>query len=234
MSILLQLVQTGAATAETAVDSASNAAGGGGMNIFSLIWKGGIVMIPIAILGIIAVYLCIERYQTIKKAGILDSQFMGGIKSMVMDGDLKGAQRLCHDKATPIALMIEKGLSRIGKPLKDISVAVENVGKLEVYKLEKGMPILATISGAAPMLGFLGTVTGMIRTFNEMQEAGQQITANLLSGGIGEAMMTTVAGLVVGIFAYIAYNLLSSLINKVVYKMEATSVEFLDILHEPG
>ena len=231
MSILLQIVQGGAAVAETVAETTTE---GGGMDIFSLIWKGGIVMIPIGILGVIAVYLSIERYLTIKKASVLDSQFMGNIKSMVTEGDLKGAQRLCVTNGTPIGLMIDKGLSRIGKPLKDISVAVENVGKLEVYKLEKGMALLATISGAAPMLGFLGTVTGMIRTFNQMQDAGQQITADLLSGGIGEAMMTTVAGLVVGIFAYIAYNLLSSFINKVVYIMEATSVEFLDIMHEPG
>jgi len=230
MSILLQLVEGG----NVISDTLSTTESGGGLDVLSLIWKGGIVMIPIGILSVIAVYLTIERYLTIKKAGSLDSKFMGGIKEMVMDGDLKGAQRLCYDKGTPIGLMIEKGLSRIGKPLKDISVAVENVGKLEVYKLEKGMAILATISGAAPMLGFLGTVTGMIRTFNQMQDAGQQITADLLSGGIGEAMMTTVAGLVVGIFAYISYNLLSSMINKVVYKMEATSVEFLDILHEPA
>ena len=203
MSILLQIVQGGAAVAETVAETTTE---GGGMDIFSLIWKGGIVMIPIGILGIIAVYLSIERYLTIKKASVLDSQFMGNIKSMVTEGDLKGAQRLCVTNGTPIGLMIDKGLSRIGKPLKDISVAVENVGKLEVYKLEKRMALLATISGAAPMLGFLGTVTGMIRTFNQMQDAGQQITADLLSGGIGEAMMTTVAGLVVGIFAYIAYN----------------------------
>ena len=231
MSILLQIVQGGAAVAETVAETTTE---GGGMDIFSLIWKGGIVMIPIGILGVIAVYLSIERYLTIKKASVLDSQFMGNIKSMVTEGDLKGAQRLCVTNGTPIGLLIDKGLSRIGKPLKDISVAVENVGKLEVYKLEKGMALLATISGAAPMLGFLGTVTGMIRTFNQMQDAGQQITADLLSGGIGEAMMTTVAGLVVGIFAYIAYNLLSSFINKVVYIMEATTVEFLDIMHEPG
>lgn len=231
MSILLQFVQSGGAAGDTATASPQD---GGALDVLGLLWKGGIVMIPIAILFVIAVYLTFERYFTIRKAGILDSQFMGGIKGMVMDGDIKSASRLCHDKGTPIGLMIEKGLSRIGKPLKDISVAVENVGKLEVYKLEKGMVMLATISGAAPMLGFLGTVTGMIRTFNQMQDSGQQITADLLSGGIGEAMMTTVAGLVVGIFAYIAYNLLSSMINKVVYKMEATSVEFLDILHEPA
>ena len=223
------MVEGGNAVADTTASG-----GGGAMDILGLIWKGGVVMIPIGILSVIAVYLTFERYFTIKKAGVLDSQFMSDIKEMVQGGDLKSAQRLCHDKGTPIGLMIEKGLSRIGKPLKDISVAVENVGKLEVYKLEKGMAILATISGAAPMLGFLGTVTGMIRTFNQMQDSGQQITADLLSGGIGEAMMTTVAGLVVGIFAYISYNLLSNMVNKVVYKMEATSVEFLDIMHEPA
>ena len=232
MNILLQIVQN----ETTLTDSITNSENyiSTALDAVSLIMKGGIVMIPIAILSIIAVYLTIERYFTIKKAGILDSKFMSNIKGMVLDGDIKSAQTLCHSNGTPIGLMIEKGLSRIGKPLKDISVAVENVGKLEVYKLEKGMPILATISGAAPMLGFLGTVTGMIRTFNQMQDSGQQITADLLSGGIGEAMMTTVAGLIVGIFAYIGYNLLSSMINKVVYKMEATSVEFLDILHEPA
>jgi biopolymer transport protein ExbB len=232
MNIFFQLIQNEATTTDSTatIENTTSSA----LDAISLIMKGGIVMIPIAVLSIIAVYLTIERYFTIKKAGILDSKFMGNIKSMVLDGDIKSAQTLCHSNGTPIGLMIEKGLSRIGKPLKDISVAVENVGKLEVYKLEKGMPILATISGAAPMLGFLGTVTGMIRTFNQMQDSGQQITADLLSGGIGEAMMTTVAGLIVGIFAYIGYNLLSSMINKVVYKMEATSVEFLDILHEPA
>lgn len=232
MNIFFQIIQNEATTTDSTatIENTTSSA----LDAISLIMKGGIVMIPIAVLSIIAVYLTIERYFTIKKAGILDSKFMGNIKSMVLDGDIKSAQTLCHSNGTPIGLMIEKGLSRIGKPLKDISVAVENVGKLEVYKLEKGMPILATISGAAPMLGFLGTVTGMIRTFNQMQDSGQQITADLLSGGIGEAMMTTVAGLIVGIFAYIGYNLLSSMINKVVYKMEATSVEFLDILHEPA
>ena len=232
MNILLQIVQNETTLTDSITTSENSTSTA--LDAVSLIIKGGIVMIPIAILSIIAVYLTIERYFTIKKAGILDSKFMSNIKGMVLDGDIKSAQTLCHSNGTPIGLMIEKGLSRIGKPLKDISVAVENVGKLEVYKLEKGMPILATISGAAPMLGFLGTVTGMIRTFNQMQDSGQQITADLLSGGIGEAMMTTVAGLIVGIFAYIGYNLLSSMINKVVYKMEATSVEFLDILHEPA
>jgi len=232
MNIFLQIIQNQSTVADSSVTTETTTSTA--LDAMSLIMKGGIVMIPIAILSIIAVYLTLERYFTIRKAGILDSTFMGNIKTMVLNGEIKSAQTLCHTNGSPIGLMIEKGLSRIGKPLKDISVAVENVGKLEVYKLEKGMPLLATISGAAPMLGFLGTVTGMIRTFNQMQDSGQQITADLLSGGIGEAMMTTVAGLVVGIFAYIGYNLLSSMINKVVYKMEATSVEFLDILHEPA
>lgn len=232
MNIFLQIIQNQSTVADSSASTETTTSTA--LDAMSLIMKGGIVMIPIALLSIIAVYLTLERYFTIRKAGILDSAFMGNIKTMVLNGEIKSAQTLCHSNGSPIGLMIEKGLSRIGKPLKDISVAVENVGKLEVYKLEKGMPLLATISGAAPMLGFLGTVTGMIRTFNQMQDSGQQITADLLSGGIGEAMMTTVAGLVVGIFAYIGYNLLSSMINKVVYKMEATSVEFLDILHEPA
>lgn len=229
MHILLQLTESGAAAADSTSSSSSGALG-----LIDLLLNSGYVMIPIALLSFVAVYLSIERYLSIKKAGKLDSKFMSAIKAEVLEGDIKGAQRHCQDNASPVALMIAKGLSRVGKPLEDISVAVENVGKLEVYKLEKGMPILATIAGAAPMLGFLGTVTGMIRTFNQLQESGEQITADLLSGGIGEAMMTTVAGLVVGIFAYISFNLLSSMINKVVYRMEASSVEFLDILHEPS
>ena len=231
MQPLLQIVENGTAAADSLANNAETAVS---LDVLNLVFKGGVVMIPIGILSLIAIYLTIERYLAIKKAGVLDNTFMTNIKSAVLDHDLKSAQRMCAEKGTPIGRMIEKGLSRIGRPLEDISVAVENVGKLEVYKLEKGMPVLATISGAAPMLGFLGTVTGMIRTFFQLQNSGQQITADLLSGGIGEAMMTTVAGLVVGIFAYISYNLLSAFINKVVYKMEATSVEFLDILHEPA
>jgi biopolymer transport protein ExbB len=203
-------------------------------NLLDLTLKGGPIMIPIGILSIIGVYLLIERYLSIKKAGKTDPLFMKRIKDMVMDGNIKGASSLCETSDTPVARMLEKGLSRIGKPLKDIHVAVENTGRLEVYKLEKGMPIMATIAGAAPMLGFLGTVTGMINTFKALSEQADTIDAGLLSGGIYEAMVTTVAGLVVGIFAYIAYNLLTAMIEKVINKMEAHTVEFLDILHEPS
>lgn len=216
-------------------DSAGvNIANDSSMNILDLAMKGGIVMIPIVLLNIIGIYLLVERYLTIRKAGKQDPLFMKRIKDMVMEGNIKGAMSLCETTQTPVARMLEKGLSRIGKPLKDIHVAVENTGRLEVYKLEKGMATLATISGAAPMLGFLGTVTGMINTFRGLAQQAETINAGALSGGIYEAMVTTVAGLVVGIFAYIAYNMLTAMIEKVIFKMEANTVEFLDILHEPS
>lgn len=227
LSILLQV----------AADSSAAGAAGTNGNIpkgpFELALKGGIVMIPIAIMFGIAIFIAIERWLTIHKAGKIDNTFMSSIKDMVLNDNIIGAQSLCGRTDTPVARMLEKGISRIGNPLKNIEVAVENVGKLEVYKLERGMPWLATISGAAPMLGFLGTVTGMINTFRGIAEAGDQISAGQLSGGIYEAMVTTVAGLVVGIFAYLAFNLLTASIEKVVYKMEATSVQFLDILQTP-
>lgn len=201
--------------------------------LLDLIITGGLVMIPIGIMLILAIFITIERWLTISKAGKLDANFMSNIKDMVLNDNIVGAQALCGRTDTPVARMLEKGISRIGNPLKNIEVAVENVGKLEVYKLEKGMPWLATISGAAPMLGFLGTVTGMITTFGGIAAAGDQVNAAQLSGGIYEAMVTTVAGLVVGIIAYLAFNLLTASIEKVVYKMEATTVQFLDILQTP-
>ncbi|MCB0735032.1 MAG: MotA/TolQ/ExbB proton channel family protein [Flavobacteriales bacterium] len=204
------------------------------LSVLDLALKGGWMLLPIVILSIIAVYLLIERYLTIKKARHYDPVFMARIKDMVKDGNIKGAQSLCETTNTPVARMLEKGLSRIGKPLDDISVAVQNVGNLEVSKLEKGMPLLATISGAAPMLGFLGTVTGMIKTFYTLAQNAEGIDIGSFSGGIYEAMVTTVGGLIVGIFAYISYNSLTAMIDKVIYRMEATSMEFLDILHEPA
>lgn len=201
--------------------------------LWEMVLAGGIVMIPIGLMLIMAIYITIKKWLTISKAGRIDDSFMSNIKDMVLSDNIIGAQTLCGRTDTPMARMLEKGISRIGNPLKNIEVAVENVGTLEVYQLEKGMPWLATISGAAPMLGFLGTVTGMITTFGSIASAGDQVNAAMLSGGIYEAMVTTVAGLVVGIFAYLAYNLLTASIEKVVYKMEATSVQFLDILQTP-
>ncbi len=204
------------------------------LRVIDLAMKGGIVMIPIAIMLGIAIFLIIERYITIKKAGKIDPYFMANIRDMVSNGNVSGAQKLCENTNTPVSKMLAKGIGRIGSNMKTIEVAIENVGKLEVYKLEKGMAFLATIAGAAPMLGFLGTVTGMIKTFHSLSSQGDTITAGALGGGIYEAMVTTVAGLVVGIIGYLGYNLITAMIERVVYKMEANTVEFMDILQQPS
>jgi biopolymer transport protein ExbB len=204
------------------------------LDYIELVLKGGIIMIPIAILLIIGLYLTIERWLTIRKANKLDPSFMANVKDMVSSGNIAGAKNLCQRTSTPIARMIEKGISRIGKPMKNIEVAIENVGKLEIYKLEKGLATLATISGAAPMIGFLGTVTGMITAFFDMAKSGNNVEIDTLAGGIYEALVTTVAGLIVGIIAYIAYNLLTASIERVIHKMEGAAVEFLDLLQEPA
>lgn len=204
------------------------------LSLIDLTIKGGVVMIPIAILLALAIFLIIERYLTIKKAGKNDPYFMANIKDMVVNGNISGAKMLCEKNNSPVARMLEKGISRIGSNMKTIEVAIDNVGNLELYKLERGMPILATIAGAAPMIGFLGTVTGMIKTFYELSQQGDTITAGALGGGIYEAMVTTVAGLVVGLIAYLGFNLLTASIERVVYKMEASTVEFIDILQQPA
>lgn len=202
--------------------------------ILEILLKGGVFLIPIILLSILAVYIFIERYLTIKKASKIESDFMPNIKDFVVSGNIAAAKSLCKQSSSPIARMIEKGIIRIGKPLKNIEVAIENVGRLELFKLEKGLSILATISGAAPMLGFLGTVTGMIRAFYNMANAGNNVDIELLSGGIYEALITTAVGLAVGILAFIGYNLLVSMVEKVVHQMEATSIEFVDLLQEPA
>lgn len=204
------------------------------LNLIELVFKGGFFMVPLAILSIMAVYILVERYVTIKKARKEDTQFMNLIKDFVASGNIHSAQDLCSKTDHPLARMMGKGVMRIGRPLKDIETAVENVGKIEVGKLEKNLGTLATIAGAAPMIGFLGTVTGMIRAFYNMSKAGNNIDPGLLSGGIYEAMVTTAAGLVVGIIAYIGYNVLVSMIDKVVHNLEARTVEFLDLLQEPA
>lgn len=191
-------------------------------------------MAVLAIFSIIAVYVFIERYIVISRAAKNDKNFMNAIREYIVEGKLDSAKVLCRNNDSPISRMIEKGISRIGKPLNDINTAIENVGKLEVSKLEKGVAGLATIAGAGPMLGFLGTVIGMIRAFYDMSMAGNNIDISLLSSGIYQAMVTTVGGLIVGIIAYIFYNLLVARIENVVYLLEARATEFMDVLHEPA
>jgi biopolymer transport protein ExbB len=205
------------------------------ISIWQLIQDGGwYIMGPLALLSIIAIYILIERTLAINRASKEDKDFMNKIRDYVHEGKVDSAKNLCHTIDTPIARIIAKGIGRIGKPMRDIAVSIENAGKLEIYQMEKGLGTLATIAGAAPMLGFLGTVIGMIVTFHTMKISGAGVEIDKLSGGIMQAMVTTVAGLIIGIVAYIAYNSLVARVNKVVHMMEASSIEFLDLLEEPG
>lgn len=204
------------------------------LSVLELAIKGGWIMVILGVFSIIAMYIFIERYFAIMKASREENNFMNNIRDFIHDGRVDSALSLCKNNSSPISRMIEKGLKRIGKPLGDINAAIENVGKLEVSQLEKNIAGLATISGAAPMLGFLGTVIGMIRAFYDMSMAGNNIDIALLSGGIYQAMVTTVAGLIVGIMAYIGYNMLVARIEKLIYKLEARATEFMDLLHEPA
>jgi len=205
------------------------------LSILELITSGGtggnLIMITLGVLSILSVYLFIERYNTLKKASRKDASFLNSIKNYIQDNDVKAAKTLCKNTNTSISRMLEKGIDRIDKPMTDISAAIENQGKLEVYVLENNLANLATIAGAAPMIGFLGTVIGMIVAFHEMASAGGNIDIEMLSKGIYTAMVTTVAGLVVGIIAYIAYNVLVTKVEKVVFLLETTTTDFMDLLH---
>ena len=207
------------------------------LSIIELITTGGtagiIIIIILALLFVVAVYIYFERIFAIKEASKVDSNFMNQIRDYVSDGKIDSAQNLCAKANSPVSRLISKGISRIGKPLDDINTAIENAGRLEIYGLEKNVSVLATISGAAPMIGFLGTVIGMILSIFEIANSGGSIDIKTLADGLYTAMTTTVGGLIVGIVAYIAYNHLVVKTNKVVYKMEANSVEFLDLLNEP-
>jgi len=201
---------------------------------FDMAIKGGPLMIPIVLLSFVAVFIFFDRYMAIRKAGKVDSRLMDRVRKYVMEGKVEMAFELCRSENTPTSRMIEKGISRIGRPMADVTTAIENVGNLEVSKLEKGLPVLASVAGGAPMLGFLGTVTGMISAFYDMANAGNNINITLLSSGIYQAMVTTVAGLIVGIVAYFAYNILVTNVEKVVFNMEAATSEFMDMLNEPA
>jgi biopolymer transport protein ExbB len=205
------------------------------ISIWQLIVDGGwYIMGPLGIMSIIAFYIIIERSLAIRRALKEDKDFMNKIKDYIHEGKIDSARNLCAQSTSPVARMLDKGISRIGKPLKDIEVSIENAGKLEVYQLEKGLTVLATISGAAPMIGFLGTVIGMIVTFHTMKISGAGVEISALSGGIMQAMVTTVAGLVIGIIAYVAYNTLVARVGKVIQNMEATTIAFMDVLDSPA
>ncbi len=208
-------------------------AGDDALSVVDLAFKGGWMMIPIILSSFIAIYIFVERVLTINKANQSPDAFMGRIKEMVLKGDINSAKLLCSQFNSPIARMIEKGVARIGSPLKSIEASIENVAKLELFKLEKNLSILATVAGAAPMMGFLGTVIGMVTAFISIAQQEGSVSPKLLADGIYTAMITTVAGLIVGIMAYLAYNYLVTRVSKVVHKMEFSSIEFIDLLQEP-
>ncbi len=191
-------------------------------------------MWPLLALGGVTVFIFVERYLAIRKASSLDINFMNRIRDYILEGKMRSAVELCRSTNTPIARMVEKGIARIGRPMSDVQSAIENVANLEVSKLEENLPTLASIAGGAPMIGFLGTVIGMVRTFMDLSSGGGTIDMSLLAGGMYVAMVTTVAGLLVGIPAYFGYNYLVARIEKLVFRMEANSIAFMDILNRPA
>ncbi|UCS92642.1 MotA/TolQ/ExbB proton channel family protein [Echinicola marina] len=202
------------------------------IGLMDLMIKGGYMMLPLYALFVLAIFIFVERLITLKKAAQTPKGMVDQVKMMVQTGDIGGAKMICQGEDTPVANMIAKGLDRIGSPLKNIEVAIENVGKIEIYKLEKNLSLLATVSGAAPMIGFLGTVAGMIRAFIGVAQEEGMVSPKLLSTGIYEAMITTATGLVVGIIAYLGYNYLVTRVSKLIHNMEYTTVEFMDLLQD--
>ncbi|MCD7972778.1 MAG: MotA/TolQ/ExbB proton channel family protein [Candidatus Azobacteroides sp.] len=203
------------------------------MDLLDLAMKGGWIMIPIVLLSVVAIFIYIEKFFAIRKAAKEDKSFMDRIRDYIHDGKIEAALNLCKTADTPYSRLVEKGITRLGRPMADVLVAIENVGNMEVAKLEKGLSVIATVAAAAPMIGFLGTVTGMVTAFFDMSNAGSALDIGILSKGIYEALVTTVAGLIVGIIALFLYNHLVSMVDSVVHKMEARTMDFMDLLNEP-
>ncbi|WP_035456772.1 MotA/TolQ/ExbB proton channel family protein [Phocaeicola abscessus] len=212
----------------------TQASGEAQMNLWDMTEKGGWIMIVLAVLSVVCFYIFFERLAVIRRAGKDDPLFMERIRDYIRTGEIKSALNYCRITNTPAAHMIEKGISRMKHPVQDVQAAIENTGNIEIAKMENGLAIVSTIASGAPMIGFLGTVTGMVKAFFEMANAGNNIDITLLSGGIYEAMITTVGGLIVGIAAMFAYNYLVTRIDKVVGQMEAKTMEFMDLLNEPS
>ena len=202
------------------------------ISILEMATKGGWIMAVLLVLSLVALFIFGKKWWMIAQAGKIDKNFMNDIRDYIHDGKIKSAQTLCSKFDTPVARMIETGIARIGRPLSDIQAAVDNVGNAEIARLEKGLPYLATIAGGAPMLGFLGTVIGMVQAFFNMANAGSNVDITLLSGGIYTAMITTVGGLLVGIVGYFGYNFLSAKVSDVVFKLESTTIECMVRLNE--
>ena len=227
---LLQIV------AQTATDTASAAHGGQPvhqtLNMFDLMQKGGWVMVPLGVLSVIAVYLIVERYIVISRASKVDPTFMSNIKNMLLSGKTEAALSLCRSTNTPIARLLEKGIKRLGKPVKEIESAVENTGKLEIYKLEKNLSYLGIIAGIAPMFGFVGTIAGVIRIFFDIAQTND-LAIGVVANGLYQKMITSATGLIIGIIAHIGFHYLNTMIDRVSFQLESTTVEFIDLIQEP-
>lgn len=228
--MLLQVVLDSATAATTATTAETTTQS---LNLFQLIQSGGWVMIPILLLSGLAIYFMVERYLVISRAGKVDPSFMNNIRTLLLDNKVEAALSLCRSTNTPIARLLEKGIKRLGRPVKEIESAVENTAKLEIYKLEKHLSYIGVIAGIAPMLGFVGTISGVIKIFYNISLA-DNISIGLIAGGLYEKMITSASGLIIGIIAYIGFNLLNSMIDRVAFQLESTAVEFIDLLHEPS
>ena len=227
---MLKILQAADVAAKVATESVAESK----MSLWALFNQGGLLMWVLLLLGGVTIFIFVERFIAIQRAQRLSPRFMERIRDYIVEGKMKEAIGLCRKEDTPIAHMIEKGLERLGRPMSDVQNAIENVANLEVSKLENGLPFLATIAGGAPMIGFLGTVTGMVQTFMDMSAAGGIVDLGLLSGGMYVAMVTTVGGLIVGIPAFFGYNYLVARVEKLVFRMEANSIAFMDILNQPA
>ena len=204
------------------------------LSLWDLTLQGGVIMIPLAVMLLVSIYILVERYIVIRRASQEDATFMKRIRDYIHDGEIESATKLCKKTDTPYARLIHKGITRIGRPMNDVLVAIENTGNIEISALGRGFTWLSTTAAAAPMIGFLGTVTGMIEAFFDMSKAGTASNIAVLSDGIYEALVTTVAGLIVGIVALFAYNFLVSRVNRVMNNLEAKTMEFMDLLNEPS
>jgi biopolymer transport protein ExbB len=243
-SILLQIVNPAANAATQMVDTAKNAAmqvaaaptiivpKQDSLSLLDLIMKGGFIMIPMGILSILTIYFFFERFMTIKKAGKMDKNFMNSIKDFIHTGNVDAAKSLCKNTSNPAARMVEKGITRIGKPIKEIEEAMESVGKLEINRLEKNLSVLSLIGRIGPIFGFIGTIAGVIKIFYDISLT-DNISIGVISTGLYQKMITSASGLVVGLLAFIGFYILNAMLDKTINKMETASVEFIDLLQEP-
>lgn len=232
LSLILQITEAATTSSAAVPTVAPTVTKQDTLSLLDLIMKGGYIMIPIGILSVISIYVLIEKFITIKKAGRVSHDFMNNIKEQIKKGNLEGASSLCTANPSAISAVINKGIARIGKPIKEIESAMEGVGKLEVAKMEKNISILGIVAGIAPMFGFIGTISGVIKIFYNISLA-DNISIGLISGGLYEKMITSAAGLVVGVFSFVSYHYLNLMIDRTIYKIEASSIDFIDVLQDP-